>query len=473
VPVIVHRSQKVAVALLAACLGFLAKHSVAQDLKQGTAGQSMNVTDRSALQSAVRDYQNGGAQGAEPVLKALLQRNPHNAEVLELLGLIYAEQRQIQKALPLLKSACSARPSSPTVFENLGITYLKLGRNSDALRVLRQAAVLEPDIRHEAMIGTALMGLKRYGEAAQAFQVVSQADPADWNTRYQWALALFQSGDLGQAAQRIQSVPIGDSSAQEQALLGDIHERQGRYLEAVSDFRSAARLNPSQENVNALGLELLRHSLYDAALSNYSGGFSRYPSSPRMMFGLGLSKYGINDFAGAAGLFSALLRSDPQNHVYLEMLERSCSLNMSDPGTACDSIVLYAKTHPEDVTAETAAAATVMHRTNDQQDLTLVRTFLQRALALNSQSVEANYLTGVWYQQRLLWQQSLPFLRKAVQIDPGYGKAHYRMARALFRLGDRADGEYEIERNAQCNREEQQKTDREATNLQLFLAAMH
>jgi tetratricopeptide (TPR) repeat protein len=146
---------------------------------------------------------------------------------------------------------------------------------------------------------------------------------------------------------------------------------------------------------------------------------------------------------------------------------------MSDPGTACDAMILYAKTHPNDVTAETAGAATVMQRTNDQQDLTLARTFLQRALAANSQSVEANYLMGVWYQQRLLWQQSLRFLRKAVQIDPGYAKAHYRLARALFRLGDRAYGEYEIERNAECTREEQQKTNREATNLQPFLAAMH
>jgi len=471
--VIVHRSQKVAVALLASCLGFLVQLLAAQDLQQGTAGQSMNDKDRSALQSAVREYQNGDAQGAEPVLKALLLRYPHNAEALESLGLIYAEQHLIQRAVPLLEAACSAQPSSPTVFENLGITYLKLGRNSDALRVLQRAAVLEPDARHEAMVGTALMGLKRYAEAAQAFQAVSEADPTDRNSRYQWALALFQLGDPERAVQRIQSVPVADSSAQEQILLGDIHERQGRSVEAVNAYRSAVRMNPSEENVNALGLELLRHSLYDAAVANYSGGLSRYPSSSQMMLGLGLSKYGTNDFAGAATLFSALLHSDPRNHVYLEMLERSCSLNMSDPGTACDGMIVYAKTHPNDEPAETAAAATIMQRPNDQQDLTLARTFLQRALAANSQSVEANYLMGVWYQQRLLWQQSLPFLREAVQIDPGYAKAHYRMARALFRLGDRVGGEYEIERNAQCNREEQQKTGREATSLQPLLAAIH
>ncbi|MGC2402157.1 MAG: tetratricopeptide repeat protein [Acidobacteriaceae bacterium] len=457
----IHFRRLFAVALLALGICSLATPSLAQN---------MTAKDRTALQSAVRDYQNGDAQAAEPVLRAMLQRYPHNAEALESLGLIYAEQKQTTKALPLLESACRAVPASPIVFENLGITYLKLGRNDDAVRVFRRAVVLAPDGRHEAMLGTALMGLRRYAEAAQAFEASSQSDPENRDSRYQWALALFLSGDLRQAAQRIRSVR--DLSAQEQALLGDIHEREGQFAEAVDSYRAAVRLNPSQENINALGLEFLRRSVFDAALANYSDGLSRYPSSPRMMLGLALSKYGINDFTGAAGLLSRLLRSDPHNKVYLEMLAHSCTLNMGDPGSVCDAIILYAETHPGDVIAETAAAATLLQRRRDEQDRTLVRALLQRALTTKPQSMDANYLMGVLYQELSLWQASLPFLRKAVQIDPGYGPAHYRMARALFRLGYRADGEKEIERNAQCNRDEQQKTNRELRDLQPLLAAM-
>ena len=458
--------------LLTICLGSLAVLSLAQELPEKTAGQTMTAEDKSTLQSAVRDYENGNSQTAEPVLQTILRRYPHNAEAMESLGLIYAERNQIQKALPLLESARGAAPSSPTVFENLGITYLKLGRNADAVRAFRQAAVLEPDARHEEMLGTALMRLTRYEEAAQAFQQASQSDPANRESRYQWALALFLSGDLGHAAQHLQSAAASDRSAPENALLGDIHEREGRFAEAVDDYRSAARLNPSLENVNALGLEFLRHSAFDAAVPVYSDGLSRYPSSPRMMLGMAMSKYGTNDFTGAAALFSILLRYDPHSKVYLQMLARSCDLNMSDPGTACDGIIIYAEAHPNDVTAETSAAATILQRNRDQQDLTLVHTFLQRALAANPRSVEANYLMGIWYQQQSSWQDSLPFLRKALQIDPGYGRAHYRLARALFRLGDRADGEREIERNAQCNRVEQQKTDQALKAMQPFLAAM-
>lgn len=468
----IHFRRLFAVALLTLGIGSLAMLSLAQEPQGRIAGQTISAKDKTALQSAVRDYQNGDAQAAEPVLRAILQRYPHNAEALESLGLIYAEQKQTKRALPLLESACGALPASPIVFENLGITYLKLGRNADAVRVFRQAVALEPDGRHEAMLGTALMGLKRYAEAAQAFEASSQSDPENRDIRYQWALALFLSGDLRQAAQRIQSVSVADLSAQEQALLGDIHEREGHFAEAVDSYRVAVRLNPSEENINALGFEFLRRSVFDAALANYSDGLSRYPSSPRMMLGLALSKYGINDFTGAAGLLSRLLRSDPHNKVYLEMLVHSCSLNMGDPGSACDAIILYAETHPGDVIAETAAAATLLQRRREEQDRTLVRALLQRALAAKPQSVDANYLMGVLYQQQSLWQASLPFLRKAEQIDPGYGRAHYLMARALFRLGYRAEGEREIERNAQCNRDEQQKTNRELMDLQPLLAAM-
>jgi tetratricopeptide (TPR) repeat protein len=464
--------QVVAVALLALGISSLAMLSRAQTARGRIAGRNPSAKDRAALQSAVRDYKKGDAQAAEPVLRAILQHYPHNAEAMESLGLIYAEQQQTKKALPLLVSACDVLPSSPIVFENLGITYLKLGRNVDAVRVFRRAAELEPDGRHEAMLGTALMGLKRYAEAARAFEASSQSDPENRDDHYQWALALYLSGELVGAAQRIQSVPIADLSAQEHALSGDIHDGEGHFAEAVDSYRAAIRLDPSEKNINALGFEFLRRSVFDAALATYSEGILHYPSSPRMMLGLALSKYGNNDFTGAAALLSSLLRADPHNKVYLEMLAQSCSLDMGDPGSACDAIILYAKTHARDVLAETAAAATLLQRTKEKQDWTLVRALLQRALVAKPQSVDANFLLGVFYQQQLLWQASLPFFRRALQIDPDYGRAHYRLARSLFRLGDRADGEREIEKNAQCNREEQRKSLREIRSLQPLLAAM-
>jgi lipopolysaccharide biosynthesis regulator YciM len=146
---------------------------------------------------------------------------------------------------------------------------------------------------------------------------------------------------------------------------------------------------------------------------------------------------------------------------------------MSDPGGACDEIIFYAKTHPGSAMAETSAAAAILQRSRDKQDLTLVRSLLEGALAVNPLSVEANYLMGVWNQQQSLWQASIPFLQKALQIDSGYGKAHYRMARAFFRLGSRADGEREIELTAQCNREEQNQANQEMKDLQPFLVQMH
>jgi Flp pilus assembly protein TadD len=275
--------------------------------------RTMTAKDRFALESAVRNYQNGDAQTAEPVLQGILRRYPDNAEALESLGLIYADRNQIERALPLLKSACDAQLQSPIVFENLGITYLKLGRNGDAVRALRRAATLQPDSSSEAMLGLALMRLSHYAEAVQAFQAASESAPENQDNRYNWALALFMAGDLKQAGQQLQTVAPADLSAQEQALLGDIREGEGRFAEAVEHYRVAARLDPSEANIHTLGLEFLRHSVFDGALLSYSEGLSRYPSSSRMMFGLALSRYGYNDFTGAAELLSKLLRSNPHN----------------------------------------------------------------------------------------------------------------------------------------------------------------
>ncbi len=224
--------------------------------------------------------------------------------------------------------------------------------------------------------------------------------------------------------------------------------------------------------MNALGLESLRHSVFATALAVYSRGLARYPSNSAMMLGLAMSEYGENDFTDAASLLSRLAQKNAHNQTYLEMLEWSCSMDMSDPGSACDYLVKYTRYHPGDAIAATSAAATMLNRRGDRQDLALVRALLERALAADPNSMDANYLMGTLDQEQSRWQASIPFLRKAVQVDSGSGKAHYRLARAYFRLGRRAEGEREIELNAQCNREQEIKADRTMKNLGPVLAEM-
>ncbi len=167
----------------------------------------MNAKDSAALTTAVGNYQNGNPDAAEPVFQQILRRYPGYAQALEGLGLIYAGRGEMRKPLPLLESACVAQPHSSMVFANLGVTYLKLNRNADAVRAFKRSAALQPDAQSEAMLGTALMRMRSYSDAANAFQASTENSPGNRDEAYNWALALFMSGDVGKPIECCTSFP--------------------------------------------------------------------------------------------------------------------------------------------------------------------------------------------------------------------------------------------------------------------------
>ena len=79
-----------------------------------------------------------------------------------------------------------------------------------------------------------------------------------------------------------------------QALLGEIAEKQGRFLDAAQHFQDAAKLDPSEANLYLLSMEYLKHWTFEPALKFFEYGVAQYPSSQRMLLGLGITRYSMN-----------------------------------------------------------------------------------------------------------------------------------------------------------------------------------
>lgn len=62
--------------------------------------------------------------------------------------------------------------------------------------------------------------------------------------------------------------------------------------------------------------------------------------------------------------------------------------------------------------------------------------YLRKALALNSNLPEVNFLAGICYLYLGLYEQSLPYLKKAMELDPFYFWTPYKIAFAHMYLGE-------------------------------------
>ena len=397
------------------------------------------------LAAALAAYSRGEVQNAEPLLAGLVQHYPKNFEVTETLGLIYAERGDFNRALPLLETACRANVSSPEAAANLGSVYLRLKRVPEALASLRRAVALNPkNGQTQSSYGQALMLAKRPQEAATAFQAADKADPRNVDVLYNWALAAFSAGDAHQAETTLTGIPVSSRSAQVESLYGDVEEKLGHFDAALACFQSAAKSDPSESNLNTLGAELLKHWSFDAAIKVYEYGVSQYPSSARLQYGLGIARYGNNQFQEAALVFSHLAASNPNDARYTKLLGWSCTAIKDGSRESCQSLLNYAQTHPDNVSADEAAAAIILEQ-HDAERFQLARKLLEKAMLIEPQSAEVYYRIGVLDQEQEKWEESISMLKRSAALRPNYSRVHLRLALAYSHLDSKGNAHQEAD----------------------------
>ena len=438
-----------------------------------TRSVQMPATDNLALKRALSAYDRGHAQEAEPMLRDLVRRYPADFAALETLGLIYAEWGESQSAIPLLERAAAVRPSSGLALANLGAAYLKDDRDQDALRVLQRAVSLDPaNPRTQSNLGQALVHAGRFAQAADAFKVAARAEPDNPDLLYNLALALFHEGKFAEAAVVLGRLPEKQASPQVQSLLGDIEEKLGHFGAAVEDFKRAATLDPSEQNIFALGVELARHWTFDAAKEIFAYGTAKYADSARLRIGLGVARYGNSDYAGASQVFSELLAHDPDNAHYADLLGRSCSLNVEERNPACDILADFAARHPRNASAACFAAASILHRPAVAQDRDLARHLLVQAIAADPKFAKAYFQMGVLEQQESHWQECVAAFESAVTLDPEFAEAHYRLARAYAHVGKHEQAQREMAIHQRYREQQNQDMDAQLREVTTFLVTL-
>jgi tetratricopeptide (TPR) repeat protein len=429
-------------------------------------------SDQARLESALAAYNAGDPQKAEPVLRELATSYPDNFELIETLGLIYGERGELSRAIPLLEAGFMVNAFSPEAAANLGTAYLKANRIPDAVRLLGRAAALDPkNAQTQSSYGHALMLAQRAHEAATAFAAADTADPGKADNLYNWALAESDSGNLKQAAALLDRIPGASQSAEMESLCGEVEEKLGHFDRALACFQSAAKLEPSELNVNALGLELLKHWSFAPATKIYEYGVSKFPPSARLQAGLGISLYADGKYDRAAQVFSRLLRVAPNQPSYAKYLGQSCVALEAGAEEECSTLIHYACLHKTDAAAARLAASFILTR-HDSARLPLAGQFLQTVISLDPQSAEAYYELGVLKQQQGQWQESLAMLKKSDGLRHGSSKTHLKLALAYSHLGQPEHAHAEAALQKQLRQAEDADMEARRSALSTFLLEM-
>ena len=427
------------------------------------------------FQSAVAQYHAGHFAEAAAQLEDLLPHVPKSFEVHELLGLVYAAQAQDAKALEQLQIAVRLNPDSAAARTNLAANLSHAGKSDLAGEQFRKALALEPrDFEANHNLGEFYIQSGKIADAIPLLEQAQRINPSSYGNGYDLALAYYLTGRLDAARQLVQGIVRQKNTGELHNLLGQIDEKDGKFVEAGNEYEAAAQMDPSEDNLFDWGSELLLHRAYEQAIDVFKRAAQRYPNSPRLVIGLGMALYsrGIYDEAVKALLAAADLNpSDARCYLFLSKAYDS-SPNQADE--VIQRFRRYAELEPGNALAQYYYALSLWKGKRVQDsglDLHQVESLLQKAIALDEKLPEAHVQLGNLYADQHEYDKSVPEYVRALELNPDLPDAHYRLGTDYVHLGqkDRAHKEFDIYQQQRA--QHMAKLDKERAEVQQFVIA--
>jgi tetratricopeptide (TPR) repeat protein len=285
--------------------------------------------------------------------------------------------------------------------------------------------------------------------------------------------ATLKSGEPGEASA---STSEAARAADSHRLAGDRAEHSGDPLAAVREYEQAVRLNPSEQNYFAWGTELLLHRAIKPAAEVFTKGSSAHPKSARMLAGLGAALYASGAYADAARRVceaSDLQPADPTPYLFLGKMEKAAP----DPLPCVEQkLARFARDQPANALGNYYYAVALWKQSRGADKglenspiLQQAEVLLQKAIAADPKLDPACVQLGVLYSAQGNFVQAISSYKKAIEVNPQSGEAHYRLALAYKRAGQDEKSEQELQLYKQADKSETAAIEQQRREIRQFL----
>jgi tetratricopeptide (TPR) repeat protein len=218
--------------------------------------------------------------------------------------------------------------------------------------------------------------------------------PAQSDPRQQAAGLEHAGDDAGAEALWHAYAEQHPADAEADAHVGQLAARQGHYAEAIAAYRRAMGIAPAMPGLRPnLGLAYFKNGDYREAIAMFAPMLKANPGDERLTLLVGMSHYGLAEYAAATPYLKRAADGDGQNLTLLLTLAHSC---------------LYAREYQ-----------------------CVLDTF-HRILALNAESAEAHMLVGEALDEMKDPMGAQREFRAAITVNPNEPNVHFGLGYLLW-----------------------------------------
>jgi tetratricopeptide (TPR) repeat protein len=289
------------------------------------------------------------------------------------------------------------------------------------------------------------------GEAAAApLYSAFQSDPLQSDPVVEAAdraRALLEGGQLDEARKLAAELVAANIGTVREGMLrnlqGDIEERAGNLVAAAEAFQRAAHLDASEEHLFDWGNNLLSMRAPDDAVLVFKAAIKRHPSSARLHVGLGIGLYARGEYAAAVQSFCRAADLEPADPRPIEFLGEMYGVSPDLAAEITERVARFAKAQPSVASGQYYYAMNLWrapdapNETNKDATLKTVESLLKRTVTLDPKMTKAHLQLGILLSEQRRFDEAIPSLVEATRLDPNLGQAHYRLAQAYQRTGQK------------------------------------
>jgi tetratricopeptide (TPR) repeat protein len=443
------------------------------------AQQSASNYDR--LERASRMIGAGQLSSAEEELNAVLRRAPQDANALNLLGVVRAQQQRAGEAEQLFMRAVKAAPTLLGAYLNLGRLYLELEKTDRALWAFEEAGKLSPQdpginlnlallyerrreyeralehlgrIQASQMNGEHLyvlikshLGLGHVLEARALSEQLKQPGKVPPEVATSFAAAFAERELLDDAVQILEAARQGSAPSFPLLYnLGTAYYRKRDFIRAEQYYTEALALKPDNtDTLRALARVARSQGELEKALAHLIRARKLAPKSEQVLYDFGWTALNLNLLFDALPVLEELQRAHPDEPGYLYALSIA-RLQNGEAQRAVDLLNRFIKMRPEDSGGYYVLGAALYGLKQFPQ----ARQMLERSVAL-APYADAEYYLGMIAYNEGDTEKATMWLQRALKSEPNYAAARTALGMAYARQKNYQAARAELERAMQLN----------------------
>ncbi len=208
--------------------------------------QTSMASPQQLLEKARQSHHAGDYKTAEALYSSLLKSYPRFTPALHMVGILYAQQNQMDKAAQYVKQALQQEPRNPSILYTLGNILQSTQQWDKAIETFKQVVAIEPaNANAFCSIGNIFYETGRFDMARDCARYAVRLDPKHWHSHNMLGVIYASEGQHDLALHHYQAALAAKPDYAEAANnLGNFYKKTGDFAAAEAAYHRSIQADP-------------------------------------------------------------------------------------------------------------------------------------------------------------------------------------------------------------------------------------